>query len=785
MEEKTEQKSNGINDSFTPLKILNTKNLSTTNNANDDIDDEIDDHSNEIAELNSRIKNDFISYCLSFLQEDEEARECVQVVWNKYLQCVGDVAMISAFFDTLPFNIKASVLQKYQNEIIEWCRNLFHINCDTLLYSSFYSETFLRIIRYALKQINNDNSLLLKKAIIYVSTDFDINVKNDLLSSISNIKFEHIQNDMTHEDMIDINQLEELIKRDLNDINSYPFMVIASAGTNLLGHCDELTKIKQLCNQYNLWLHGIGDLLGSLALLSTIKENVNICCDSLTIDIVKLLGIQNLPYLTFFFRPTLDIKQDKPTESNTIQDERLNNDNVLPKSTTTTNISSSSTTTTTNNNYNNTLISHSFDDIILHSPSISFLSIWSISQRCSKTHVLYHMKHSSDLTNLLVKNLKHIKTLKLLIDINDDNQKTLTYKRICSGDAPDDPLPKTVVLFRFETSDVPEIDNLDDLYNYIELLNLWLFDKLSQQYPKMNLELLKGIHFQMLKSDDNNSNRTPAHAIRFAPLEHLLDVIDETEIQSFSEDIQRYSDILVATMTARARLSSTVSGYENLVSISMPNWAGIGAVRYIPSHININEQSDISSYDINTIQAELARKLQANDSAFSLGGGINEHDSMFYLRLGMIRKCDDLDVLLQKIADFGKDTETALKYVEDMAEKIKVGIEKVQKDLKNENQQILAQEGLLRQLPVISSIMSWWSPSPTASSLTMKGRSFDLNSGLIESTEDTYAYRMQINKQSPHALTHNDGETVELSTNTDIATNSIDSIPEEEQQQNK
>jgi hypothetical protein len=30
--------------------------------------------------------------------------------------------------------------------------------------------------------------------------------------------------------MININQLEELIKRDLNDTQSYPFMVIANAG---------------------------------------------------------------------------------------------------------------------------------------------------------------------------------------------------------------------------------------------------------------------------------------------------------------------------------------------------------------------------------------------------------------------------------------------------------------------------------------------------------------------------------------------------------------------------
>jgi len=79
--------------------------------------------------------------------------------------------------------------------------------------------------------------------------------------------------------------------------------------------------------------------------------------------------------------------------------------------------------------------------------------------------------------------------------------------------------------------------------------------------------------------------------------------------------------------------------------------------------------------------------------------------------------------------------------------------------------------------------MSWWSPSPSASPLATKGRSFDLNSGRIESTEDTYAYRMQINKQSPHAPTHNDDEIVPSSINTDATINSTDSIPEQNDNQ--
>ena len=69
-----------------------------------------------------------------------------------------------------------------------------------------------------------------KKAVIYIATDFEPNLKFDLTSSISNIKFEHVQNRNSHDDMIDLQQLEELIKRDANDTLSYPFMVIANAG---------------------------------------------------------------------------------------------------------------------------------------------------------------------------------------------------------------------------------------------------------------------------------------------------------------------------------------------------------------------------------------------------------------------------------------------------------------------------------------------------------------------------------------------------------------------------
>jgi hypothetical protein len=67
--------------------------------------------------------------------------------------------------------------------------------------------------------------------------------------------------------------------------------------------------------------------------------------------------------------------------------------------------------------------------------------------------------------------------------------------------------------------------------------------------------------------------------------------------------------------------------------------------------------------------------------------------------------------------------------------------------------------------------MSWWSPPLSSAPLATKGRSFDLNSGRVETTEDTYVYRMQIKKQSPHAPTHNHDNNSDNTTNPTEETN--------------
>jgi hypothetical protein len=46
----------------------------------------------------------------------------------------------------------------------------------------------------------------------------------------------------------------------------------------------------------------------------------------------------------------------------------------------------------------------------------------------------------------------------------------------------------------------------------------------------------------------------------------------------------------------------------------------------------------------------------------------------------------------------------------------------------------------LRQIPYLNDVLNWWGPTET----NVTGRSFNLQSGEIKSTEVTYKYHMQV-----------------------------------------
>lgn len=64
------------------------------------------------------------------------------------------------------------------------------------------------------------------------------------------------------------------------------------------------------------------------------------------------------------------------------------------------------------------------------------------------------------------------------------------------------------------------------------------------------------------------------------------------------------------------------------------------------------------------------------------------------------------------------------------------GIEAATADLQRESDEKLWSEGILRHVPVVGSVVNWW--SPPAKETGIKGRSLNLTQGVVESTENIY-----------------------------------------------
>uniref|UniRef100_A0A183GHN6 PAP_fibrillin domain-containing protein n=1 Tax=Heligmosomoides polygyrus TaxID=6339 RepID=A0A183GHN6_HELPZ len=97
------------------------------------------------------------------------------------------------------------------------------------------------------------------------------------------------------------------------------------------------------------------------------------------------------------------------------------------------------------------------------------------------------------------------------------------------------------------------------------------------------------------------------------------------------------------------------------------------------------------------------------------------------VKFGMLSDAKDLADLLKMVAEKGAEIETNQQYLDSLAELIRQGIEAANEDLKKENDLRLQQEGVIRQLPIMGSLVNWWSPIEKDG--RVRGRFFNLNTG--------------------------------------------------------
>ncbi|KAI8797441.1 pyridoxal-dependent decarboxylase domain-containing protein 2 isoform X1 [Biomphalaria glabrata] len=498
---------------------------------------------------------------------------------------------------------------------------------------------------------------------------------------------------------MDVAMLEKLIQDDIAAAKT-PVLLVAYAGTPVVGHVDNLQRLQEISRTNNIWLHVEGNNLATLTLFS-VPNSVESATsgDSITLDLSKWLGVPALPYITLF-KDTDQIMTD--TVGLTTVDSKL---------------------------------------------QLKCLPLWMCLQSLGHEGMVNRIKHSCELAKLFFEHLDKLPTVKQISrekkkrDKEVKNIKELISKAI-SALLVFEIVTPTVVFKYAEDSSGPgavvapyssvsvEDPAEDKDVVYFDALNTWLAE--AQQLANPNVPI------DLVEIDKEGV------CIRYCPLETAQVRGTKTEdIDQFIESLKSNLSVLNATTEQRKKFKSIVANHQNLRLVALDSWAGLGAVSYIPD-IYVQKEGDLTDkekIEINNLNSELVHKLKAQDTAFSTG---HSEEGIICVRFGLITSDTDVDELVSLVYTTGREVEESSKFLESMSEKIRKGIEEANKELEKENAEKLMHEGVLRQVPVVSSLLNWWSPAKEQ----VKGRTFNLTSGKIIPTTDTYKYHMQIQEEA-------------------------------------
>uniref|UniRef100_A0A2P2HXS7 Pyridoxal-dependent decarboxylase domain-containing protein 1 n=1 Tax=Hirondellea gigas TaxID=1518452 RepID=A0A2P2HXS7_9CRUS len=475
---------------------------------------------------------------------------------------------------------------------------------------------------------------------------------------------------------MDTAALDRILAADLA-AQKKPLMVIANVGGGVVGGVDNVTRIQEICQSHDVWLHVEGHNLAALTLPNSPNLPASVG-DSMTLPLGMWLGVPALPFVTVY----------RVLEATSVHAAGLTALNLQVR--------------------------------------VDTLQLWITLLSLGSSGVSGRMMLGFELAQQLQNCLSEHPRIRLLSPEPVGAPPYTSIGDLISRPISTAQLLETVcgtVVFQYVPENMKEGRNSE----YYDNLNSWLGQVVRREvagFIPLELVSLEGAGL----------------VLRWSPLEgpythHLTPSAVEELIRALHQQI----DILNATVKQREMFSALVSKNVNLQLAEIPQWAGLGGVRYIPDvWLSQEPLPDSAKEDVNYLNSHLVEQLKATDSAFSLGEG---SDGLGCVRFGMVTDDTDLEELLALVLTTGKGIESSSKFLEQMTQVVKKGIETATEDLKRESDEKIWQEGLLRHVPIFGSVYNWLSP-PTQQGI--RGRTLDLNAGVLESTENIYKYHMQI-----------------------------------------
>ncbi|XP_061605781.1 pyridoxal-dependent decarboxylase domain-containing protein 1 isoform X2 [Phyllopteryx taeniolatus] len=614
----------------------------------------------------------------SLIHEEEEGEDKP----NPQMQNVGEQGHIALLGHSLAAYISVldrERLRKLTTRILSdttlWLCRLFRYENGSAYFHEDDREGLVKVCRLNINACYDDYAsegyavLSSKQPVIYQSTSsrsgLGQHLCNQLALPLSSLCTVPCNTLFGSQHQMDIALLDKLIKEDIES-GKLPLLLIANAGTPGAGHTDKLGRLRDLCDQYKMWLHVEGVNLATLVLgQATSAVMAATRSDSMTLTPGPWLGLPAVTAVTLYRLedPALSLAAGL-TSSQPVEKLRA-------------------------------------------------LPLWLSLQYLGYSGIIQKIRHATTLSQQLLHNLKSVSAIKTSVE---------------------DELNSPVVLFRF-SQEMSAASNSGSVEAYcagekevLDVFNRWLGKQLAQMVPASGVDVVE--------LEDEGT------CVRFSPLLTAADLGTQPEdVDNVVKKLLELVPLMTSTMSFRQDFKEEIHRRSPYLRyIDELSWPGLGAVGYEPQVEGIEDSR--RTKEIKKINAELLKKLQELDSdiIFSTGQELAREENCIFISM----VADDVDVseLVETIMTLGRDIEENGRLLENMTEVVRKGIREAELELLKASDEKLMEEGMLRQLPLVGSVLNWFSPVQTS----VKGRTFNLAAGSLDSTEVTYSTKAQASR---------------------------------------
>ncbi|XP_071253915.1 pyridoxal-dependent decarboxylase domain-containing protein 1-like isoform X3 [Salvelinus alpinus] len=618
-------------------------------------------------------------------EEDKPSHRRMQNVGEQgHMALLGH--SLAAYISVLDRERLRKLITRIASDTTLWLCRLFRYESGSAYYHEDDREGLLKVCRLVINTRYEDYStegytvLNSRQPVIYQSATCRPGLGQHLCSQLglplSSLCTVPCNTMFGSQHQMDIALLDKLIREDV-ETGKLPLLLIANAGTPGAGHTDKLGRLKELCEQYGMWLHIEGVNLATLA-LGEVSSPVTAATrsDSMTLTLGPWLGLPAVPAVTLYRHedPALSLAAGL-TSSQPVEKLRA-------------------------------------------------LPLWLSLQYLGHDGIVEKIRHAVELSQQLLEKLKTLASIKTSDELDSEISFVDALTMV------EDELNSPVVVFRFsqETSAESSGGSVEGYFagerEVLDSLNRWLCERLAQLVPASGVDIVE--------LEDEGT------CVRFTPLMTAAALgTQRCDVDLLVERLTELVPVLNCTLRLRLDFREEVYRHSALSYIEDLSWPGLGAVRYEPRIEELNDSK--RQLEVEKINSELLVKLGDLDADLIFSTGLEfgpEKDCIF---IGMATEDLDVAELVDTIAALGRDIEENGRLLENMTEVVRKGIQEAELQLQKDNQDKLMEEGVLRQIPLVGSVLNWFSPFQS----TVKGRTFNLAAGSLDSTEPIYSMKAQ------------------------------------------